>query len=421
MDMEIASEESGGAFDISTRVDVYFLPEFYGNTRHAGKSHLGVPRRKAGTLSHSADMERAVRMFATEAGAYFAELKDGRDVIDHRVIEAKSRAQNIELDSVPTPAPPQDALARVLDGISQRLEGLESERSAARRRGRVENRARVRRRFQAPMPREADMLQQPTISEVLERERARDREVLALSIENAELRLKQAAPQAEKSSPDLSGLLSQVLVAKVASGDDDVTDRLIDRVLGNDADEKSGGFFGLVEKLVDNADKIPSVLASLGMLAQPAPLQPPQHAPAPRPVSSAPPPQQNASTTKQAQTDEPPNFEHEASVVFTNTLADMSAGKPARASARDLVSLFREFPQESAALRAQLAFPSEVILQSIATGYPSHASIVTQPGAVEWMNQLQAEIAKRRAPKAKAAASDALLSGNGSHAEAVAS
>jgi hypothetical protein len=35
------------------------------------------------------------------------------------------------------------------------------------------------------------------------------------------------------------------------------------------------------------------------------------------------------------------------------------------------------------------------------------------------MNQLQAEIAKRRAAKAKAAAPDASLNGNGSHTEVV--
>ncbi len=421
MDMEIDLQESGNGSAISTRVDVYILPEFYSNTAHAGKSHIGVPRRKVGTLNDTDDMEGAVRMFAKEPGAYFVEVRAGRDVLDSRVIEVKSRAQNIELDSVPPPAPPQDALVPLFQQLNQTLERLESGRSDSRLRGRRENRGRVRRRFRATLMRDADMPQQPTAAEVRESERARYNELLDLKIENAELRLKQAAPQAEKSSPDLSGLLSQVLVAKVASGDDDVTDRLIDRVLGNDAEEKSGGFFGLVEKLVDNADKIPSVLASLGMLAQPTPLQPPQHAPAPRPVSSTPPPQQNASTPQQAQTDEPPNYEREATVVFNNALEDMFAGKPVRESARDFVSLFKDFPEESKALISQLEFPSELILQVLATQYPEYAPSLTKPGAAAWMDQLKAEIAKRRAPKAKAAASDTSLNGNGSHAEAVAS
>ncbi len=411
MDLLIDSEESGNGSAISTRVDVHSLTEFYSNTVHAGKSHLGVPRRKLGTINNSDDIESAVRMFAKEPGAYFAEVRAGRDVLDSRVIEVKSRAQNIELDSAPTPAPPQDALVPLL----QRLERLESERSVSRVRGRGENRVRVRRRFRVTTMRDADLAQQPKLlgvflqqerardHEATERERAHDRETSELRLEVERLKLNQTASQAEKSSPDLSGLLSQILFKKVASGDGDITDRLLDRVLGDDGEEKSGSFFGSLEKAIDlvnnHADKIPPVLATLGMLAPSAPLQPPQHAPAPRPVSSAPPPQQNASTTKQAQTDELPNFDREATMVFNNSLADMGAGKPVRESARDFVSLFREFPEESAALKSQLEFSSEVILQVVAIQSPEHVPILQKPGAVEWMDSLKAEIAKRLQPK----------------------
>jgi hypothetical protein len=292
---------------------------------------------------------------------------------------------------------------------------LESERSVSRVRGRGENRVRVRRRFRVTTMRDADLAQQPKLlgvflqqerardHEATERERAHDRETSELRLEVERLKLNQTASQAEKSSPDLSGLLSQILFKKVASGDGDITDRLLDRVLGDDGEEKSGSFFGSLEKAIDlvnnHADKIPPVLATLGMLAPSAPLQPPQHAPAPRPVSSAPPPQQNASTTKQAQTDELPNFDREATMVFNNSLADMGAGKPVRESARDFVSLFREFPEESAALKSQLEFSSEVILQVVAIQSPEHVPILQKPGAVEWMDSLKAEIAKRLQPK----------------------
>lgn len=51
MDLLLDAEESGGASAMSTRVDVYFLPDYYSNTAHAGKTHRGVPRRKLGTIN----------------------------------------------------------------------------------------------------------------------------------------------------------------------------------------------------------------------------------------------------------------------------------------------------------------------------------------------------------------------------------
>jgi len=416
MDMEIDLQESGNVSAINTRVNVDQLLEFYSNTAHAGKSHIGVPRRKLGTINNSDDMEGAVRVFAKEPGAYFAELRAGREVLDSRVIEVKSRAQNIELDSAPTPAPPQDALVPLLQQMNQRLERLESGRSDSRVRGRRENRVRVRRRFRAATIRDADMSQQPTVAEVLERERARDREILALSIENATLQLKQAAPQAEKSSPDMSGVLAQALVARISSGDPDITDRVIARAYGDES-EPRGVVTQIVDAVAEHGDKFLPLLGSLLGGAQSAPLQPPQPVQAPRPILSTP-PQSNASTPQQAQEDEPPNYAREASTVFNNALQDMDKGASVRHSARDFVSLFKDFPEESKALISQLECPSELILQVLATQYPEYAPIVTKPGAASWMDQLKAEIAKRRAPKAKAAAPDASLNGNGSHAGA---
>ncbi len=88
-----------------------------------------------------------MRKFASEPGAYYAEVRAGREVIDSGVFPLKSRAQNIELDSSADAAPQtQGALVALLQQISQRLERLEH--GGARARERAPNP--MRRRFRAP-------------------------------------------------------------------------------------------------------------------------------------------------------------------------------------------------------------------------------------------------------------------------------
>jgi hypothetical protein len=420
MDLLLDSEESGNGSAISTRVDVYFLPEFYGNTAHAGKSHIGVPRRKAGTLNDTDDLQSAVRKFASEPGAYYAELRAGREVLDSGIFPLKPRAQNIELDSVPTPAPPQDALASVLERLSHRLERLE--RGNGLTRERAQNAVRVRRRFRDRAPTGDAVVEKPrSLTEQVDEALTVLRKVKAFEAEQS------PEHDARRSNPESAENPESALM-RFALENPKVRERVagsLSNMIGEAPQEKHW-VVELGEMAFDHADKLPLLGTAVGGLlgsllggAQPTPLQPPQPAQAPRPVSSAPPPQQNASTPQQAQENEPPTFENEASTVFNNALQDMDKGASVRHSARDFVSLFREFPEQSKALASQLEFPSELILQLLAAQYPECAPIVTKPGAAAWMGQLQVEIAKRRAPKAKAAAPDASLNGNGSHAESV--
>ncbi len=390
------------------------------NFRERGGNHLL-------TLTTHVPTAEEVKMLFGDGCFVIEHLFDGKpDGYSYSFIEVEPNvrvvaAEQPELSQSATPSP-QDALVPLLqqmNQMTQTLARLESGRSDSRLRGRRENRGRLRRRFQAPMP---DAPQKLSLADQM-REYAEAGEVFE------QFKARYMPEREERHSNPKSDESPESTAIRLVLENPKVRERVagsLSNILGEAPKEKHW-LVELGELAFDNANTLPLLGTAVGNLfgsllggAPPASLQPPQHAPAPRPVSSTPQPQPNASTPPQAREDEPPNFEHEATVTFTNTLADMSAGKPARASARDLVSLFREFPQESTALRVQLAFPSEVILQSIAMSYPDHASIVTQPGAVAWMDQLKAEIAKRLQPKVKAAASDA-SNGNGSHAEAVAS
>ncbi|MDX6695573.1 MAG: hypothetical protein QOF02_3176 [Blastocatellia bacterium] len=101
MELEMDTPGSGSASrgGISLRTDVFFLPEFYSNSPLAGRSDQNSGRRKVGSLSDTQDLEGTVRKLATGPGAYFAECRAGRDLIDSNVFELKPKGQSLEIES----------------------------------------------------------------------------------------------------------------------------------------------------------------------------------------------------------------------------------------------------------------------------------------------------------------------------------
>ena len=70
IELELEPSATGGELvsDISLRVNVYYLPDYYADNRNAGRSDPGVPRRKVGTLNDTDDLRAAVRQFAKIPG-----------------------------------------------------------------------------------------------------------------------------------------------------------------------------------------------------------------------------------------------------------------------------------------------------------------------------------------------------------------
>ncbi len=87
------------------KTDVFFLPEWYSNSQHARRSDVGVPRIKLGQVNGSTDLRAAVDKFAQQSGAYFAESRAGRDVLDSQVFHLQPTGQNINADSPQVPTP----------------------------------------------------------------------------------------------------------------------------------------------------------------------------------------------------------------------------------------------------------------------------------------------------------------------------
>lgn len=78
----------------TVRVDVKFLPEYFGNSPMAGRSDLKAGR-KVGALYDTQDLEAAVRQFAKVPGAYHAAAYVGRDVVRSEVFFVESKGQSL--------------------------------------------------------------------------------------------------------------------------------------------------------------------------------------------------------------------------------------------------------------------------------------------------------------------------------------
>jgi hypothetical protein len=109
-----SDDESGASLNLdlvgSPRVDVHLLPEYYSTNSYAGRSDLRAPRRKIGSLNGTQDLRGAVEKLATLPGAYYAECRVGREVLDSGVFERQPSAQTIrhepqtQASAAPTPA-----------------------------------------------------------------------------------------------------------------------------------------------------------------------------------------------------------------------------------------------------------------------------------------------------------------------------
>jgi len=94
---KLLEHEPGRAFEPeligNLKTDVFYVPEFYSQSQHAGRSDPGVPRQKLGQINGSTDLRAAVEKFATIPGAYYAESRAGRDVLDSKVFHHQPGAQ----------------------------------------------------------------------------------------------------------------------------------------------------------------------------------------------------------------------------------------------------------------------------------------------------------------------------------------
>jgi hypothetical protein len=80
---------------VSVRVEVYALPNYFENGPRAGRSDLRSGRRKIGALHDTQDLAGAVRKLINAPGAYYAESKVGRDMVDRNVFHVELKGQNL--------------------------------------------------------------------------------------------------------------------------------------------------------------------------------------------------------------------------------------------------------------------------------------------------------------------------------------
>jgi hypothetical protein len=397
MDLLIDAEESGGASAISTRVDVFLLTEFDSNTVHAGKSHIGVPRRKVGTLNDCDDLENAVRKFASEPGTYYAEMRAGREVLDRGVFPVKPRAQNIELDSAPDGAP-DGALVTVLEQLSNRLARLEH------RRAQGVNAVRKRRRFQD----DATTRDRELARSVAERPRSLPeqvdealtvlRKVKAFEVENMperDARRDNPESEADSETKTLTLLLKDRRVRERA------VEGLTSLIGGETAPRTWLADAG--DLIAEHGEKLVPIVASIAGMFAPklvqAPMQPqPAHAPQARPHA-----QPTAAAAPPAPPAAPQTFESELAIVLENIASDIGQNRRPRKAAREFVSLMHDFPEQAAALEGILTRDTATILAVLAQQNPAFAAIMQQPNAAAFIDGMKQEVARVLAPKVEAA------------------
>jgi hypothetical protein len=331
-----------------------------------------------------------------------------------KIIHLKPKVETLDLSAAPRDFyPPQyqqptgdiderimRAVQHALGGNMRRARPRHFARAAKRLHGRERQSDQTTSLLREQMERERVLLQERS-----ERERQHQEELRARDRELFEERLKRVEEQAtRKENPapasGLDGLLSQVLVAKVQSGDEDIQDRLIDRVLGGDGEQESGwsGLFktGLetVKAAIENPANAAQLVQALGFIKSPAvALQPPQIAPPAQPASA--PQQEPVSTPPPARTDGPGPFEQELNTTLSCVLSNLKDDAPVFTAARSVVWLFRTFPQESAQLQQLLEQPASMIQATIAQMIPQAAEIVSAPHAGAWLDKLKANVSKR--------------------------
>ncbi len=387
----------GHAANANTRVDVYFLPEYFANSAQAGKSHVGVPRRKIGTLNGSKDLEGAVRIFAREPGAYYAELRAGRDVIDSGVFPVKARTQPIELDAggaLNDEAPPLSSDAR-LDRLEQMFVDLieaQSNRDAPDFGGDREitdedddeerdmRRARRRRRRLAARPREVER-PRGLVAQMKE---------LTDAAEVVETFKKKHAPEPERASNPATTISDEDRALMLILNNKQVRDRVSSAVAGlvdGDNVPQRHWLADIVSTMMEHGDKFAPLLTGLMMRVAPPATQPQ----APQGIATP----QSSQSAEQANAEQTP-FEVALSAALDSAFDDLKRNASVANSARDYVALYADFPEGTPILDSVLGTASVILLQQVATMRPELALLPTDTGAVEWLDRLKAAVTKRR-------------------------
>lgn len=403
-------------------VIAYFVPHYQSDGPYLRRSDPGVPREKLGSVSNTEDMAGTVRRFARRPGAYLAELRiDGR-VQDSQVFIIKQREQAIEVDApyavqhgAPTPQyysqPPRHIsddpnieIARLKRAVVEVARGQRAARVTGAHPRRVRRSA-------------ARVVTPPSLVEQMEQ--------LVEAAEKIDAYKSKHMPQAERvSNPELDVDPRKEAMSLLLE-DHRFRRMAIESVIGTaegGGDQRHWVVEGL-DTVFENADKLPLLGQAAGHLigglfgrgtqpqarAQATP-QPPQHAPAaqslpqPSPLPSA-----SVQPQQSAEQKPPPVYEVELGMVIENMLPDLDKDASVKLSARDFVSLFKDFPGRAPEIENLLSQPPETILRTLAAIHPACAPIVSKPHAAAWIERLQKEVARRTQLPVKAAS----LNGNG--------
>jgi hypothetical protein len=390
----------------------------YGLPQHVeGQSvHVGTPKVNLGThpgWDYAQTIKDSAR--ARQYEWLSAELRlNGRVHGTPRIIHLKPKVERIELSTPARESYAQPSL-HPADARLDRLEALIVDRlygggrrpfgrphRFAHRAQRLHGREKRGDDDAIKYLREQQERERQLLREQQEREREHQEELRARDRELFEERLKRVEQQAqpaqrvENPALDLNGLVAQIFTKRVQDGDEDTTDRLIDRMLGSREERAENGWADLlktgleaVKAVAQNPANVIQAAQALGIVksapaqteTQPTrAIQPAQHAP-----TTAPPERSQS----------PGSFEEESAATINRVLSDMKANAPVFTSARSVVWLFRTFPQETVQLRELLEQPTAMVQAAIAQTSREAAEIVNAPHAGEWIDKLKANVAKR--------------------------
>lgn len=252
-------------------------------------------------------------------------------------------------------------------------------------------------------------------------ERARERE-LQHERDMAEQRVALARLEARLAQPAAPAVEPETQAVMMLLQDSGVRERAVNKIIGMTSDEPTPWWGSLIERGVDMvADFVPTVGGAVvekliagaaqkhgqqlatqqpnGMhpQAQPNGMHPQGvTAPASAPVLAA-----NTEQPAPTQPASPRNYEEASAVVLHNIIADMDKSARVHGSARDVMALVRQYPQEAAQFLDSFKYPTAMILQIIGAQFPDTKEIVSREGSAAWFDDLKAEVARRLEKQAK--------------------
>jgi hypothetical protein len=409
-------------------VNVFFLPEYYSSTKNAGRSDLGVPRRKLGSINDTDDLLGTVKKFATVPGAYFAECRLGRDVVDSRVFELKARQQSAEVDAPQTiplyAQQPQSGEARL-----DRLERLIT--SAIRPQRTLGARASVRRSNRGQeRGQDSGVSKDDLYRMLLDRDREYNREARERERTLYEQMLERSRETERESNSEEGGERSALMLLLE---DETIREKAVSslsRLIDPESMPQKHWAVELGEMAFNNSEKLPMIVsAGAGLIGSVVGMfkgTPKPPAMPPPPAQYVPPQPQPAPPVQTAQSAvAPPTFEQEVDSTFDFILQECRDNAPVRKASRSVVWLLDTFPEQTKGVASLLELPGSQLCQMLATQLPAPEAIriLNLPHAPAWFDSLKAAIAKRRQKNADIPASDnghhvapPVVSNNGSNA-----